>query len=130
MLIFSVSFQVLRMLPEENPNGRVAGKSSRDPKFKEAFTIRFWHHTVYGKVASCIPDEQRFPAPPVNTTTFSLRPVRMYSCDFIKGHQARVLPCLGLLVTVAMLAQGKKWAVAVTQAFFENGQRQSVILHR
>ena len=30
------------MIPEGNPNGRVARKSSRDPKFKEAFTIRFW----------------------------------------------------------------------------------------
>jgi hypothetical protein len=25
-----------------NPHGRVAGKSGRDPKFKEAFTIRCW----------------------------------------------------------------------------------------
>ena len=30
------------MNPERNPNGRVAGKSGRGPKFKEAFTIRFW----------------------------------------------------------------------------------------
>ena len=30
------------MIPEGNPNGRVARKSGRDPKFKEAFTIRFW----------------------------------------------------------------------------------------
>ena len=30
------------MIPEWNPNGRVDGKSGRDPKFKEAFTIRFW----------------------------------------------------------------------------------------
>ena len=49
--------------------------------------------------------------------------------DFIKGQQARVLPCLGPLVTVAILAQGTNWDVAFTQAFFENGQRQSVILH-
>ena len=31
-----------RMFPEGNPNCRVARKSGRDPKFKEAFTIRFW----------------------------------------------------------------------------------------
>ena len=30
------------MNPERNPNGRVAGNSGRGPKFKEAFTIRFW----------------------------------------------------------------------------------------
>ena len=30
------------MIPEGNPNSRVAGKSGRDPKFKEACTIRFW----------------------------------------------------------------------------------------
>ena len=30
------------MIPEGNTNGRVDGKSGRDPKFKEAFTIRFW----------------------------------------------------------------------------------------
>ena len=48
---------------------------------------------------------------------------------FIKAQQARVLPCRGPLVTVAILAQGTNWAVAVTQAFFENGQRLSVILH-
>ena len=37
MLTFSV-----RMIPEGNPNGRVARKSGRDPKFKEGLTIRFW----------------------------------------------------------------------------------------
>ena len=30
------------MIPERNPNFRVARKCGRDPKFKEAFTIRFW----------------------------------------------------------------------------------------
>ena len=30
------------MIPEGNPHGRVAGKSCRDPKFKEAFAIRLW----------------------------------------------------------------------------------------
>jgi hypothetical protein len=30
------------MIPEGNPNGRVARKSGRDPKFKETFTIRCW----------------------------------------------------------------------------------------
>ena len=33
------------------------------------------------------------------------------------------------LVTEAILAQGTNWAVAVMQAFFENRQRLSVILH-
>ena len=30
------------MIPEGNPHGRVAGKSCRDPKFKEAFAVRLW----------------------------------------------------------------------------------------
>ena len=30
------------MIPEGHPHGRVAGKSGRDPKFKEDFTMRFW----------------------------------------------------------------------------------------
>jgi hypothetical protein len=30
------------MIPEGNPHGRVAGKSGRDPKFKEDFTISLW----------------------------------------------------------------------------------------
>ena len=30
------------MIPEENPHGRVAGKSGRDQKLKEDFTVRFW----------------------------------------------------------------------------------------
>jgi hypothetical protein len=35
---------------------------------------------------------------------------------------------LGPLVTVAILAHGTHWVVAVTQAFFEKGRRQLVIL--
>jgi hypothetical protein len=68
-------------------------------------------HTEYCSLASCIPDHQRSPAPPVTT------------------KQAGLLPCLGSPVTVAILAQGTSWAVAVTQVFFENGRRQFVILH-
>ena len=36
------------MIPERNPKGRVAGKGGRGPKFKEAFTIRFWqpYHSI------------------------------------------------------------------------------------
>ena len=30
------------MIPDGHPHGRVAGKSGRDPKFKEDFTMRFW----------------------------------------------------------------------------------------
>ena len=30
------------MIPKENPHGRVAGKSGRDQKLKEDFTVRFW----------------------------------------------------------------------------------------
>jgi hypothetical protein len=56
------------------------------------------------------------------------RPVLMQSCDLIKGHTAGAIPCLDLSVTVAILGQGTNWAVAVTQAFFENGQQRFVIL--
>ena len=35
------------MIPERNPKGRVAGKGGRGPKFKEAFTIRFWQPYHY-----------------------------------------------------------------------------------
>jgi hypothetical protein len=56
-------------------------------------------------------------------------PMHMQSCDFIKGQKADVIPRIGPLVTVAILAQGTNWAVAVMQAFFENGRRHFVSLH-
>ena len=39
------------MIPEGNPNGRVAGKIGRDPKFKEAFTTRCWQPLVITALA-------------------------------------------------------------------------------
>ena len=30
------------MIPDRTPNGRLAEKSGRDPKFQEAFNTRFW----------------------------------------------------------------------------------------
>ncbi len=55
-------------------------------------------HTVYGTVASCIPDDQRSPAPPVTTNFFSSAHAHV-KLRFFKVQQARVLPCLGPLVT-------------------------------
>ena len=86
-------------------------------------------HTVYGIVASCIPDDQCSPAPPVTTKPRLFAPCTCKAA-FFEVQQARVLPCLSTLVTIAILAQGTNWVVAATQAFFENGQRQSAILHR
>ena len=59
----------------------------------------------------------------------TLSTTHMRSCDFIKGEKADVLPRIGTMVIVAILAQGTNWADAVRQAFFENGRRQFVILH-
>jgi len=66
------------------------------------------------------------PARPI--TAAPARPMLMQSCDLIKGQTAGALPCLDPSVTVAFLAQGANWAVAVTQACFENGQQRFVIL--
>ena len=66
------------------------------------------------------------PARPI--TASPARPVLMQSCDLIKGQTAGALPCLDPSVTVAILAHGTNWAVAVMQAFFENGQQRFVIL--
>ena len=86
-------------------------------------------HTVYAIVASCIPDDQCSPAPPVTTKPRLFAPCTCKDA-FFEVQQARVLPCLSIRVTAAILAQGTHWVVAATQAFFENGQRQSAILHR
>ena len=68
-------------------------------------------------------------ASPARPITASLaRPVLMQSCDLITGQTADALPCPDPSVTVAILPQGTNWAVAVTQAFFENGQQRFVIL--
>ena len=42
MLIFPVSFLFFTDDPRRESTWRAAAKSGRDPKFKEAFTIRFW----------------------------------------------------------------------------------------
>ena len=86
-------------------------------------------HTVYAIVASCIPDDQCSPAPPVTTKPRLFAPCKCKAA-FLEVPRERVVSCLGTLVTVAILAQGTNWALAITQAFFKNGQRQSVILHR
>ena len=61
-------------------------------------------------------------------TASPARPVLMQSCYLIKGQTAGALPCLDPSVTVAILAHGTNWAVAVLQAFFENGLQRFVIL--
>ena len=53
-------------------------------------------------------------------------PTHMCSCDFIKGQKAGVLPRIGTLDIVAIVAQGTNWAVAVTHVFFENGRRRNL----
>ena len=53
-------------------------------------------HTVYGTVASCIPEDQRSPAPPVTTKLLLFVPCTCKAACF-KVEQARVLPCLGPL---------------------------------
>jgi len=42
-------------------------------------------------------------------------------CVYVCGAHRSVSPRVVLIVTVAILAQGTSWAVAVTQAFFGTG---------
>ena len=76
-------------------------------------------HTVYGSVASCIPDDQRSPAPPVTAKPLLLAPCTCKAAILSRGNKHVYFLALSL------------WSpsVAVTQAFFENGQQGSVILH-
>jgi hypothetical protein len=53
----------------------------------------------------------------------------MQNCDLSQWQKAGVRPCLDPPGTVAILAEGINGAVVATQAFFENGRRQFVILH-
>ena len=76
-------------------------------------------HTVYGSVASCIPDDQLSPAPPVTTKLLLLAPCTCKAANLSRGNKHVYFLSLAL------------WSpsVAVTQALLENGQRESVILH-